>query len=250
MRKIVAVIPCRYGSTRFPGKPLAKIAGTSMIERIVNRLKNVEIISQVVVATDDFRIMEAVSQFGGIAMETSLDHTCGTERVAEVARKLKLNDEDLVINVQGDQPLIHPDSLIQVLEPFEKDSSLGMSTLAFRITDKREITDLKDCKVVFDENGYALYFSRASIPFQRDLEDGEIAIYKHLGIYAYTNVFLQQFTTWPIGRLEWIEKLEQLRPLEHGGRIMVRISEHDSLEVDLPIDIERVEKKLKEMEAI
>ena len=249
MRTIIAVIPCRYASTRFPGKPLAKICGVSMIERIVRRITDTPCISDVIVATDDERIKNAVSSFGGKVMDTSLHHTCGTERVAEVARVLKLNESDIVVNIQGDQPLIHPESIEKVIEPLLEDPNLGMSTLAFPIVDEREITDPKDCKVVFDQNGYALYFSRASIPWQRDPEEGDVTYYKHLGIYAYTHSFLQKFITWPMGRLEQIEKLEQLRTLEYGYRIGVRVFEHDSLEVDLPVDIERIEKKINEKQS-
>jgi len=241
--KIVAVIPCRFGSTRFEGKPLATIAGKAMIRRVYERVSRSTQIDSVVVATDSQRILDAVREFGGQALLTSATLQSGTDRAAEAGSLLDLSDPDLVVNVQGDQPLVDPRALDEVVEPLIAEPGLGMSTLAFRIIDEREYNNPKDVKVTFDDKGNALYFSRAPIPFARDA--GEIFdSYKHLGIYAYTYSFLKIFSKLPPGRLERIEKLEQLRALENGYPVRVVISAYDSPEVDLPEDIGCIERLL------
>lgn len=241
--KTVVIIPSRYGSSRFDGKPLAPIAGKPMIQWVYERARQAETISDVAVATDDERIAKAVDAFGGRVVMTSDHCRSGTDRVAEAAAAMGLKNGDIVVNVQGDQPLINPECLNQVVAPFAKDPAVEMSTLAFRIVDEREITDPKDVKVTFDKIGDALYFSRAPIPCGRD-GDETYDTYKHLGIYAYTKKFLDLFAALPAGRLETIEKLEQLRAMEHGHRIRVVVTPYDSPEVDLPIDIARIESKL------
>ncbi|MDD2389416.1 MAG: 3-deoxy-manno-octulosonate cytidylyltransferase [Desulfobacterales bacterium] len=241
--KIAVIIPSRYGSTRFEAKPLALIAGKSMIQRVYEQSKQAERITDVVVATDDKRIFQAVRNFGGEVVLTSKANRSGTDRVGEAAEKIGLDPDDIVINVQGDQPLLNPKCLDDVVKPFLTIPDLEMSTLAVKILNKREITDPKDVKVTFDMNGYALYFSRSTIPFGRDGATG-FDVYKHLGIYAYTRRFLDRFRTLPEGRLEQIEKLEQLRALEYGHRIMVVTTVYDSPEVDLPEDIIRIENLL------
>ncbi len=241
--KIAVIIPSRYGSTRFDGKPLARIAGRPMIQMVYERAMQAEKVSEVVVATDDRRIIDAVERFGGRAVMTSEANRSGTDRVAEAAEKIGLGPDDIVINIQGDQPLIRPECLDDVVAPFFTDSGLEMSTLAFAIIRQEEITNPKDVKVTFDNNGYALYFSRSTIPFDRD-GDSRFDTYKHLGIYAYTRRFLEEFRSLPEGRLEKIEKLEQLRAMEHGYRIKVVVTAYDSPEVDLPEDIARIEKLL------
>jgi len=245
LRKIVAVIPSRYASTRFEGKPLATISGKRMIQRVYERIRSSRVVADVVIATDDLRIADAVSAFGGRSMMTSRDHRSGTDRVAETAEKLGLRGDDIVINIQGDQPLIHPISAAEVIEPMLQDPKVKMATLAFAIVNPREITDPKDVKVVFDTDGFALYFSRSSIPFSRD-SGAVFPIYKHLGIYAYTADFLEIFRNLPQGNLEKIEKLEQLRALEHGHKIKVVVTRHDSPEVDLPVDIPRIEAQIRD----
>ncbi len=242
--KTAVIIPSRYGSTRFDGKPLAKIDGRPMIERVYRNASAAKRVTDVVVATDDLRIVAAVEDFGGRAVLTSVANRSGTDRVGEAAALLGLAPTDLVVNVQGDQPLIDPRCLDAVIEPFFADPELGMSTLAFAIVRKEEITDPKDVKVTFDCNGFALYFSRSTIPFDRD-GDVSFQTYKHLGVYAYTRRFLDLFRNLPEGKLERIEKLEQLRALEHGYRIKVIVSEYDSPEVDLPEDIPRIEQLLR-----
>lgn len=242
--KIVAIIPSRFGSTRFDGKPLATIAGKPMIQHVYEAASRAERIDQVVVATDDQRIFDAVEDFGGRVVMTSESQRSGTDRVAEAAQVLDMAMEDIVINVQGDQPLMDPRCLDEVVAPFNSDPHLGMSTLAFRIVDPQEYTNPKDVKVVLDRNGDALYFSRAPVPFARDADE-DFDSYKHLGVYAYTRRFLEIFRELPTGSLERIEKLEQLRALEFGHRVKVVITDYDSPEVDLPADIARIEALIK-----
>lgn len=248
--KIVAIIPSRYGSTRFDGKPLVLIVGKPMIRLVYEKAIQAEIISDVFVATDDWRIYDAVLAFGGKAVMTSAKNRSGTDRVAEAAEKIGLNSDDIVVNVQGDQPLLNPACIDELVKPFFVDPDLGMSTLAFKIINKDEITNPKDVKVTFDSAGFALYFSRSAIPYGRDSSNlsasdakaGDFDTYKHLGFYAYTGRFLEIFRNLPKGRLEMIEKLEQLRALEYGHKIKVVITGYDSPEVDLPEDIAKVEQ--------
>ena len=240
---IVAVIPSRYESSRFPGKPLALIKGRPMIRHVYQRVMPAQLVEKVVVATDDSRIVKAVEQFGGEAMMTSPQNRSGTDRAAETAVKLGLGPRDIVVNIQGDQPLVDPRCIDQVVSPLQQTPELEMSTLAFQIVDPREYSDPKDVKVTMDNNGFALYFSRSPIPHDRD-NDSLPAAFKHLGVYAYRCDFLQIFSKLPQGRLERIEKLEQLRVLEHGYRIKVVVTGYDSPEVDLPLDIERIESKM------
>ncbi|MCW7753712.1 3-deoxy-manno-octulosonate cytidylyltransferase [Desulfobotulus sp. H1] len=241
MKKIV-IIPARWGSSRLEGKPLMPIKGRPMIQHVYERCRAAAV-DAVVVATDDTRIAKAVKDFGGRAVITSADNRSGTDRVADAARILGLDPGDILVNVQGDQPLLHPSCINEVTRPLELDPSLSMSTLGFIIQDPREISDPKDVKVVLDSKGNALYFSRAAIPFPRD--DGTACSYiKHLGIYAYSVHFLNIFMSLPTGTLEEIEKLEQLRALEHGYSVRVVMTEHDSPEVDLPEDIGRIENKM------
>lgn len=239
----VAVIPSRYGSSRLAGKPLAEIAGKSMIQRVYEQAAKSKAITQTVVATDDQRIVDAVEAFGGRAVMTSDLCRSGTDRVAETADILGLGEDEIIVNIQGDQPVFDPRSIDDLLAPFETETDLQMSTLAYRIRDPREITDPKDVKVTFDIHGFALYFSRAQIPFPRDNQSG-VDFYKHLGFYAYTKKFLDTVVKLPSGRCEEVEKLEQLRVLEHGFPIKVVITEYDSPEIDLPEDIKRIEEKL------
>jgi len=242
--KVAVIIPSRYGSTRFKAKPLARIAGKSMIRRVYEQARKAANVTHVVVATDDERIFDAVKAFGGDVVMTSEDIRSGTDRVGEAAGKIGLEPDDVIINVQGDQPLLDPRCLDDVSRPFFDNPSLEMSTLAFNIVNPDEITNPKDVKVTFDTQGYALYFSRSPIPFGRDPEK-KFDVYKHLGVYAYTRRFLDTFRKLPEGRLEDIEKLEQLRALEYGHRILVVVTPYDSPEVDLPEDIQRIEKILR-----
>jgi 3-deoxy-manno-octulosonate cytidylyltransferase (CMP-KDO synthetase) len=241
--RVVVIIPSRYGSSRFEGKPLAMICGIPMIERVYRQAMQAGCVDEVHVATDDARVRGAVEAFGGRVLMTSSQCRSGTDRVAEAAERLQLDVADVVVNIQGDQPLVDPRCFDAVVQPFYDDPTVKMATLAFAIEDPREINDPKDVKVTFDNRGDALYFSRAPIPCGRDLSQS-YDIYKHLGVYAYTRAFLECFRKLAPGRLEAIEKLEQLRAMEHGYRIRVVVTPFDSPEVDLPVDIQRIEAKL------
>jgi len=241
--KIVAIIPARYGSKRFPGKPLAKIAGKPMIQRVYEQASKSTKLDDVYVATDDKRIMVCVEDFGGSAIMTSSGHRSGTDRVYEAAKKIGLRPEDIVVNIQGDQPLFPPIVVDSLVEPLEEDPDLEMSTLYYPVEGKEEATNPNHVKVVMDRKGYALYFSRSDIPYYRETRANQ-PYAKHLGVYAYRMGFLSRFTSLPMGRLEKAEKLEQLRALENGHRIMVVESPVDSVEVDIQADISRVEHLL------
>ncbi|OQY55306.1 MAG: 3-deoxy-D-manno-octulosonate cytidylyltransferase [Desulfobacteraceae bacterium 4572_88] len=241
--KVLAIIPSRYASSRFDGKPLALISGKPMIQRVYESAARAESITDIAVATDDVRIFDAVRNFGGKAMMTSPENRSGTDRVAQAAEKMGLDWDDILVNVQGDQPLIDPRAIDEVINPLKhgmENVKCEMSTLAFRIVNEEEITNPKDVKVTFDNSGFALYFSRSPIPHGRD-KGPAFDVYKHLGVYAYTRRFLEKFRSLPEGRLEQIEKLEQLRAIEYGHKIRVVISEYDSPEVDLPEDILRIQ---------
>lgn len=245
---VVAIIPARYESNRFRGKPLAKIAGKPMIQHVVERAKNVGMLSRVVVATDDARIADCVEAFGGEYVVTRKDHVSGSDRLAEAAELLGISEHDIVVNIQGDQPLFPAEVVEQVARPLLEDPALPMSTLIYKIVRKEEIADPNHVKTVFDRNNNALYFSRSPIPFQRNPEEAiSPTYYKHLGFYAYRKGFLLTFVALPEGEWERFEKLEQLRALEYGYKIRVILTEHDSIEVDTPEDLLRVEEYLKSL---
>lgn len=243
--EVVAIIPARYESNRFRGKPLAKIAGKPMIQHVVERARQVDLLSRVIVATDDMRIAECVAGFGGEYVLTRNDHVSGSDRLAEAAELVGISEHDVVVNIQGDQPLFPAEIVEQVARPLLDDPALPMSTLIYKIIRKEEIADPNHVKTVFDRNNYALYFSRSPIPFQRNPEERiSPTYYKHLGFYAYRKGFLLTFVALPEGEWERFEKLEQLRALEYGYRIKVTLTEHDSIEVDTPEDLQRVEEFL------
>jgi 3-deoxy-manno-octulosonate cytidylyltransferase (CMP-KDO synthetase) len=241
---IIAFIPSRYESTRFPGKPLAPIAGEPMIRHVFRCAESCPDISQVYVATDDDRISQCVDNFGGKAIMTAKEHGSGTDRIFEAAQKLHLKKEDLIVNIQGDQPVFNPGIISEMIAPLINDRDIPMATLKHRITDKKEIENINIVKVVTDNAGFALYFSRHPIPFYRD-QGPSAAHYKHLGLYAFRKEFLEKFSRLPVGRLEAAEKLEQLRVLENGFKIKVIETASDSIEVDTPEDIKRVEGLIK-----
>lgn len=216
-----------------------------MIERVYEAVQHAEQVTDVIVATDDDRIYQAVQSFRGKAVMTSGENRSGTDRVAEAARHLNLSSDDIIINVQGDQPLLDPRSIDELVAPFFSGSNPNMTTLAFKIVNRDEITNPKDVKVTFDHKGFALYFSRSPIPFGRDASYG-FDTYKHLGFYAYKKEFLDTFSRLPDGKLERIEKLEQLRAIEYGYRVLVIVTAYDSPEVDYPEDIPRIEAILKQ----
>jgi 3-deoxy-manno-octulosonate cytidylyltransferase (CMP-KDO synthetase) len=241
---IVAIIPARYQSTRFPGKPLADIAGRPMIEHVYRRAAAAEGVGAVVVATDDARIMLTVEGFGGIVRMTRSIHRTGTDRIAEVAQDLEC---DIVVNVQGDLPLLEPGMVAQVVQPLERDPAARMSTLRRLITDPADYNNPNVVKVVVDQEGRALYFSRSPLPFVRasifEAAGLGLPAYKHIGLYAYRRDFLLTLTALPQTPLEVAESLEQLRVLEHGFRIHTVETQYESIEVDTPEDIERVRRQ-------
>jgi 3-deoxy-manno-octulosonate cytidylyltransferase (CMP-KDO synthetase) len=240
---IVAFIPVRYNSTRFPGKPLTLIAGRPMVQHVYACAKSCADVSEVYVATDDTRILDCVRGFGGKALLTGEGHPSGTDRVAEAARKIALEPDDVVVNIQGDQPLFRPVLISQMLAPLLQDGGITMSTLIYRISDDQEVNNPNCVKIVTDARGYALFFSRSPIPFYRDSENSG-TYYKHLGFYAYRMGILSTFAGLPVGTLESAEKLEPLRALEHGFRIKAVEALYDSIEVDTMADIRRVEQML------
>ena len=239
--QVVCIIPSRYESSRFPGKPLADLCGKPMIQHVYERVLRAKSVSSAAVATDDERIFRAVRAFGGRAVMTSPRHRSGTDRIAEAADQLALGEDAIVVNIQGDQPLFEPVQVDEVVGPLKDDPSIPMSTLIYRIIRDEEITHPNAVKVVFDNRFFALYFSRATVPFVRD-PDKKAGYYKHHGIYAYRRAFLRTFTALAEGVLERLEALEQLRALEHGHRIRVVITPHDSVEVDTPAELERVRR--------
>ncbi len=244
--EVIAIIPARFASNRFPGKPLAGIQGKPMIQHVVERSWKASILSRVVVATDDRRIAECVTGFGGEVVMTRPDHVSGSDRLAEAARVLAVPESTIIVNIQGDQPLFPPEVVGEVVHPLLDDPTMPMSTLIYKIVRHEEIDDPNHVKTVFDKNFNALYFSRASIPFQRNPDElRRPTYYKHLGFYAYRQDFLQTFVGLPEGEWERFEKLEQLRALEYGYRIRVTITAYDSIEVDTPEDLVRVEEYLK-----
>lgn len=239
----IAVIPARYASTRFPGKPLAMIAGKPMVQWVYEKAVGSATLSEVFVATDDSRIAEVVSGFGGTAIMTSPDHPTGTDRIAEAVAGV---EADLIVNIQGDEPLI-PSSVIDRLVAAMIDSGADMGTVAvpFAITGSAP-DDPNAVKVVTDAQGFALYFSRSLIPFVRP-GGTPVQPRLHWGLYAYRRDFLMKFVSWPPGKLEQCEMLEQLRALENGARILVIEAQVESIGVDTPEDVAKVAGKLKEM---
>lgn len=238
---VVCIIPSRYESSRFPGKPLADLCGKPMIQHVYERVLQAKIVSYAAVATDDARIFAVVQKFGGHAVMTSAEHRSGTDRIAEAVAGLDLEDSDVVVNIQGDQPLFEPAQIEEVARPLQEDAALCMSTLIYKIVREEEIVHPNAVKVVFDHDHFALYFSRATIPYVRD-KDNKASYYKHHGIYAYRKKFLRIFTRLPVGTLEQMEALEQLRAIEYGYRIKVVETLHDSIEVDTPQELDRVRK--------
>ena len=235
--QIIIVIPARYESTRFEGKPLAEINGKTMIYHVYQRSKEVKCVDDVIVATDDERIKNAVEEFNGKVMMTSKEHKSGTDRIAEVAKKV---DADIIVNVQGDEPLINPKAIEQAVIPLIGDKSIRMCTLMTKITKEAEYNDTNIVKVVADKEGFALYFSRSLIPYPMEKE--HLKVYKHIGIYVYRKDFLLELAGMQQTPLESIECLEQLRVLENGFKIKVIETDYDSISVDTPRDLEVIKR--------
>ncbi|MDD5225642.1 MAG: 3-deoxy-manno-octulosonate cytidylyltransferase [Candidatus Omnitrophica bacterium] len=239
--KALGVIPARLGSTRLPEKILRSIGGKPMIQHVWERAKQAKKLGEVIVATDDTRIQQCVEGFGGKAFMTRQDHPNGTSRIAEVMGHLK---QDVVINVQGDQPLVDPKALDEMVSIFESAKDVEMLTLAVRMTDKASFENPNVVKVVCDAQGDALYFSRATIPFVQGKQECAFSFLKHLGVYGYRRDFLLKFVAWEPGILENIEKLEQLRVLERGRSIRVIETSYDFISVDTEEDLHEVESRL------
>jgi 3-deoxy-manno-octulosonate cytidylyltransferase (CMP-KDO synthetase) len=236
--KVTAIIPSRFESKRFPGKALADIQGRPMIQRVYEQVQKSTLIDSVYVATDSDAIRSSIEEIDGNVLMTSEKCSSGTDRVAEAARMLKLEDNDVVVNIQGDQPFLQPECLNDLVQAFLKKPGLSMGTLAYGIEDDDEINNPNNVKVIFDKNNFAIYFSRARIPFNRD-NTQNFLYHKHIGIYAYSNSFLQEFTNLPDSALEHVEKLEQLRVIDSGHKIQVTVTEHDSPSVDSPADLQK-----------
>lgn len=242
MQTAIGIIPARYGSSRLPAKALATIAGKPMIQLVYESAAAARRLDRVIVATDDPRIADAVTGFGGSAMLTSPDHQSGSDRIAEAASGI---DCAIVVNVQGDEPLVRGETIDALVDALVEAPSCAAATVATPLKGAHEADDPNVVKVVRDLRGNALYFSRARIPYVRDAGCGEGRRLKHIGLYAYRKEFLLRFTRWPQTELERAEKLEQLRILEHGSSIRVLETPYDSIGVDTPEDLERVRKMLE-----
>jgi 3-deoxy-manno-octulosonate cytidylyltransferase (CMP-KDO synthetase) len=228
---VLIVIPARWGSTRFPGKPLHPLAGKPLVQHVWERCKQSRLADKVVIATDDPRIADAARLFNAVAALTSADHPSGTDRVAETAKAYP--QHEIIINVQGDEPLISPALIDQIAESLIKDVTIPMATAAAPIEDPVLLADANVVKVVRSVRGDALYFSRSLIPFPRTAEAGVVPL-RHLGIYGFRRGFLFDFVSWPPSPLERTESLEQLRALENGARIRVLLTRENSPGVDTP----------------
>jgi len=252
---VVAIIPARYGSTRLPGKPLARIGGKPMIQHVYESTAKAKGLDRVLVATDDRRVEETVRGFGGEVLMTAKHHASGTDRLAEVARKIKA---DWFVNVQGDLPFIQSDTIMRAVRPMRRDRSIPMGTVGTPIFDEAEWRDPNIVKVLTDRKGFALYFSRSPIPYVRngvvDLNGNRLMRgskrrlwgSRHIGLYVYRRDFLLKFARLRPTALEQIESLEQLRALAYGHRIFVAIADERSVEVDTPEDLAKAENYLKQ----
>ncbi len=247
--KVTAIIPARYASTRFPGKPLARILGKPMIEHVYRRTVEAQTIDRAIIATDDRRIYDCVIAFGGEVMMTRDDHPSGTDRLAEVAAAI---DSDLIVNVQGDEPLIVPQMIDEAVGPLLENDELQMGTLCSRIENVEDYLSPNVVKVVCDSHNHALYFSRAPIPHPRDIPAGELSVRlpelaakRHIGLYVYRREFLLKYPQLPQTPLEILESLEQLRAMESGVRLYVAMTEFDCHGVDTPEDLQRVEALMR-----
>jgi 3-deoxy-manno-octulosonate cytidylyltransferase (CMP-KDO synthetase) len=239
--KFLGVIPSRYASTRLEGKPLKDICGHTMIEWVYKRTK-LSNLDEVVVATDDERIYEEVERFGGKAILTRKDHENGTSRIAEVCEKY--SDYDVIVNVQGDEPLIEPDMINSIIDSFKEDDTISMSTLKYKLDTMEDIENPNYVKVITDKKGYAIYFSRSVIPYPRKLDIQNY--YKHVGIYGYKRDFVIEYAKMESTPLELSESLEQLRALENGYRIKVMETPYKILGVDTQEELEKVREYIRE----
>ena len=240
---VIGVIPVRFQSSRLEGKPLADILGKPMIQHVWERARQAKELDNLIIACDDERVAEVAKGFGANVVLTSRDHPSGTDRICEVVSSLNVN---IVINIQGDEPLIHPDMIDALARGLVDDPLVSMATLMKKTKDPKEINDPHVVKVVVDKNNFALYFSRSVIPYNAPHSGmKEVCYYKHIGLYGYTRDFLFTFKGLPNSNLEKIERLEQLRVLQGGFRIKVIETEHDTIGVDTIQDLKKVRKFLK-----
>lgn len=235
--KFVCIIPSRYASTRLPGKPLCDIAGKPMVQRVYEQARKAEKLESVVVAVDNPRVYDTVVSFGGQAIMTREDHANGTDRLAEAVEHFP--DADVIINVQGDEPLIAPDVIDALCRFFEEDATLQMATVAAPLA-KEEYDEPSAVKVVMNRNNEAMYFSRSLIPYPRNAYEGIMKPYKHIGIYAYKRDFLLKYAAMEQTPAEQVESLEQLRVLENGYKIKVITTNHQFIGIDTPEDLEHI----------
>ncbi len=250
--RFLGIIPARYASTRFPGKPLVDIAGKTMIQRVYERAA--EALEEVWVATDDARIEAAVKGFGGRVVMTSAECPSGTDRCREAAEKIAAATDrsfDVVINIQGDEPFLHPEMLSKLKSCFD-DGTADIATLVNPVVQSDEIFNPSEAKVVFDKHRDALYFSRSPVPYLMEVDQEDWherhPFYKHVGVYAYKIDVLRKISELPVSPLEAAERLEQNRWLENGYRIKVEITDHESVPVDTPEDLERIKEFLDKRE--
>jgi 3-deoxy-manno-octulosonate cytidylyltransferase (CMP-KDO synthetase) len=240
--KVIGVIPARYASSRFPGKIIASISGKPMIQRVYEQAIKSEMLDELIVAVDDQKVYDVVQSFGGKALMTAPHHQSGTERIAEVMEKM---DGDIVVNIQGDQPLFDPNMIKETVQPLLDNPEIEMSTIKTKI-DKEFYDDPGVVKVVTDIKGYALYFSRSLIPYSRD--NKKIDVYEHVGLYVYRKDFLLKIAKMPQTSLEKIEALEQLKVLQNGYKIFVvetKCDKASGMSVDTPEDLQNIEKIIK-----
>lgn len=242
----IGIIPARYGSTRFEGKVLADLGGKPVIQHVYERAKQAKLLDDLIVACDDERVKNVVSEFGGKAILTSPDQPTGTDRLTEVVNPI---DVKVVVNIQGDEPFVQPTMIDNIVLELLNNPKIGMATIIKKIEDEKELCDPNIVKVVIDKDGYALYFSRNFIPFVRERAGDKPLLeatifYKHIGLYGYTKDFLFTFKNLPKSNLEEAEKLEQLRVLEHGYKIKTIVTKFDTIGIDTPEDLERAKALL------
>ncbi len=234
MMEAIGVIPARYSSTRFEGKVIAKLGGKPVVQHVWERAKQARLLNDLIIATDDQRVADVVTGFGGKAVLTSVDQPSGTDRLAEVVNPI---DVKIIINIQGDEPFVHPSMIDELVRALQEDENITMATVIKRITQKEELMDPNVVKAVIDRFGNALYFSRSPIPFEKG--EPSKMFYKHLGLYAYTKDFLFTFTNLPKTNLEMAESLEQLRVLENNYKIKTIETKFETIGIDTPQDLER-----------
>jgi len=240
---VIGIIPARWASTRLPGKVLADISGKPMIQHVWEHAKQSRLLDEVFIACDDEKVFDAAQDFGAKTIMTSPEHASGTDRIAAAC---KHSPAKIVLNIQGDEPLMQPEVIDSVIQALLDDSTAVVATPVKKITNEEDVANPNVVKVVMDKDGYALYFSRSTIPYNRDKKSfNDVAYYKHFGLYAYRKEFLMKFKELPASALEQTERLEQLRVLQAGYRIKIVQTEFDSIGVDTPEDLEHVVRILK-----